>query len=186
MTNSVVKEQPIDRGTAKQRHGAVWVLGVNSAYHESSACILRDGELVAAVEEERFNRIRHGKVADLTNPHWLPEQSIRYCLDAAGIGPEELSLVGYSFDPARRQAHNVGLDVETVEGGPGTAQRESEFCALLEQVPSLLSKYLNEDLRSRFRWVQHHLCHASSAFYASPLRGSGHPEHRRHFAARQK
>lgn len=148
---------------------AVWVLGLNSAYHEPSACLLRDGELVAAVEEERFNRVRHGKVADLTNPHWLPERSIRYCLDAAGIGPDDLSLIGYSFDPARREAYNVGVDVETVLDGPGTAEREGEFRALLEQVPSALSTLLKEDVSGRFRWVPHHLCHAASAFYASPF-----------------
>ena len=44
------------------------ILGVNTAYHESSACLLRDGELVATVEEERFNRIRYGKHSRVDNP----------------------------------------------------------------------------------------------------------------------
>lgn len=54
------------------------VLGINSVYHESAAALLVDGELVAAVEEERFNRIKHGKEADWDNSHQLPERSIRF------------------------------------------------------------------------------------------------------------
>ena len=52
------------------------ILGVNTAYHESSACLLRDGEIVAIAEEERFNRFRHGKHSRVDNPDDLPEQAI--------------------------------------------------------------------------------------------------------------
>ena len=48
------------------------ILGINSVFHESSAALLVDGTLVAAVEEERFNRIKHGKSADFDNPHQFP------------------------------------------------------------------------------------------------------------------
>ena len=54
------------------------VLGINSVYHESAAALLVDGELVAAVEEERFNRIKHAKEAAWDNPHQLPERAIRF------------------------------------------------------------------------------------------------------------
>ena len=54
------------------------ILGINSVYHELAAALLVDGELVAAVEEERFNRIKHGKAANGTTRINFPERSIRF------------------------------------------------------------------------------------------------------------
>ncbi len=147
----------------------VHVLGVNSAYHEPAACLLRDGEVVAAAEEERFNRVRHGKPADLLNPHFLPERSIRFCLEYAGIKPRDLSHIGYSFVPGTRFVFNARLDEETVPGAAGTAAGEQEFYRLLRLVPGRLSELLGEDITDRFHWLEHHLCHAASAFFVSPF-----------------
>ena len=61
------------------------VLGVNSAFHESSAALVCDGRVVAAAEEERFSRCKHGKPARVDNAHQLPVDAIRYCLGAGGI-----------------------------------------------------------------------------------------------------
>ncbi len=55
------------------------ILGINSAYHESSASIIVDGKIVAAVEKERFTRRKHAKEASVSNPNELPEHSIRFC-----------------------------------------------------------------------------------------------------------
>src|SRR5712691_4352828 len=68
------------------------ILGINAYHGDAAAAIVRDGELIAAVEEERFNRIKH----------WagFPTQSIQYCLRAAGIGIEEVDHVGISRDPS--------------------------------------------------------------------------------------
>ena len=68
------------------------ILGISAFYHDSAACLVRDGEIVAAAQEERFNRIKHCA--------GFPEQSIRYCLAAAGIGLEDLDHVGISRDPS--------------------------------------------------------------------------------------
>jgi carbamoyltransferase len=147
----------------------IWILGINSVYHESSACLVHNGRIIAAAEEERFNRVRHGKEADLKNPHWLPEQSIRYCLVEAGIGPEAITHIGYSFAPELRLAANIGVDDKTTPGGAGTPQGEECFCRLLKQVPQRLSLLLGNDVRDRFRWIEHHLCHAASAYFVSPF-----------------
>jgi predicted NodU family carbamoyl transferase len=61
------------------------ILGINSVYHESAAALVVDGALVAASEEERFNRIKHGKQAQVDDPHQFPEHAIRFCLDYAGL-----------------------------------------------------------------------------------------------------
>jgi len=156
----------MDRNTARQD---AWILGINSAYHEPSACLVHNGKLVAAAEEERFSRVRHGKPADLKNPHWLPEQSIRYCLAEAGIESGAITEVGYSFAPELRLAGNVAVDTEATPEGAGTIEGEERFYRLLRQVPQRLSLLLGQDVRDRFRWIEHHLCHAASAFFVSPF-----------------
>ena len=59
----------------------------------------RRGRLVVAVEEQRFNRIKHGKLPDVDNPHQFPERAIRFCLDYAGLTAGDIDHVAYSFDP---------------------------------------------------------------------------------------
>ena len=62
-----------------------YILGINSVYHESSACIIKDGKMIAAAEEERFNRIKHAKEARVDNADELPLNAIDFCLKKAGI-----------------------------------------------------------------------------------------------------
>jgi carbamoyltransferase len=137
------------------------VLGVNFAYHESSAAILRDGKLLAAAEEERFNRIKHAKKADIARAGELPEKAIGYCLQQAG-NPDAVAL---SFNPKKR-LRNIGIDEHPEEGGWGTEEGERRFHkALLEAGERLRERFgLGED---GIHWVDHHLCHAASAYFAS-------------------
>ena len=79
------------------------ILGINCVYHKSAAALLVDGELVGAVEEERFNRIKHGKEADFDNPHQFPERAIRFCLKHAGLTARDIDHVAFSFDPRLRR-----------------------------------------------------------------------------------
>src|SRR5947209_3807570 len=101
----------------------VYILGINAYHGDAAAAIVRDGELIAAVEEERFNRIKHCA--------GFPTQSIQYCLRAAGIGIEEVDHVGVSRDPsahlhkkvlfaARRFSHR-GTEAGRIEGGRQSA-----------------------------------------------------------------
>lgn len=88
------------------RHSVV-ILGINCTYHESSACLIQDGNLIAAVEEERFNRIKHAKPAYVDNSDMLPESAIAYCLQAAGLDAlAEVDFIGYSFEPEDRLRKN--------------------------------------------------------------------------------
>src|ERR1041384_1648258 len=70
----------------------MYILGINAYHGDAAAAIIRDGQLIAAAEEERFNRFKQAA--------GFPEQAIRYCLKAAGIGLEELDHVGISRDPS--------------------------------------------------------------------------------------
>ena len=75
------------------------VLGVNCLYHESSACLIADGRLAAAAEEERFNRRKHGKKVRPDNPDELPRHAIDFCLNAAGARPSDVDHVAVAGDP---------------------------------------------------------------------------------------
>ncbi len=150
----------------------MYILGINSAYHEPAACLIKDGRIVAAVEEERFNRVRHGKVADLKNPDEIPTRSILSCLSQAGITAKDVAHIGYSFVPYKRLRHNVGIDEEVFEGVAGSQETEELFQELLLSVPKVLGDLLGDDVSNRFHWLEHHRCHAASAFFVSPFEES--------------
>src|SRR5438132_9803198 len=74
-------------------------LGINAAFHDSSACLVEDGKVLAAAEEERFTGIKHAKRPVPFSAWELPFHAIDYCLRARGIGLRDLDHVAYSFDP---------------------------------------------------------------------------------------
>src|SRR3954468_18762028 len=76
------------------------VLGVNAVFHDPAAALVVDGRIVAAAEEERFSRRKHGKVPVAFSTWELPEDAARWCLREAGIGPADLDAVAYSYDPS--------------------------------------------------------------------------------------
>jgi carbamoyltransferase len=135
------------------------VLGINSVYHESAAALLVDGELVAAVEEERFNRIKHGKEADWDNPHQLPERAIRFCLKHAGLTARDIHHVAYSFDPKLRRKR-----YRTEWWDPRV---EETFQLRLGQVGAAFEELLGRSLGQRLHFVPHHLAHAASVYFPS-------------------
>lgn len=134
----------------------MYVLGINSLYHESSACLLSDGHLVAAAEEERFTRIKHAKKPKMDNPHELPVRAMRYCLETANIDLEDVEHIGFSSDPSWLAK---------------TPSREawrymSEFVKNTKRVPGILRVM---GFAGDFHWVSHHAAHAASSYYASPF-----------------
>ena len=83
------------------------ILGINAAYHESSAALLVGDTIVYAVEEERLSRVKHAKPALVSNPDELPWRAIRACLDAADLdGLADCHAISYSLQPGRRQVDN--------------------------------------------------------------------------------
>ena len=135
------------------------VLGINSVYHESSAALLVDGKLVAAVEEERFNRIKHGKEANFDNPHQLPERAIRFCLKSGGLTPRDIHHVAFSFDPKRRR--------KQYRAEWWDPRFEETFHLRIGQVIGATEELLGRSLGQRFHFVSHHLAHAASAYFPS-------------------
>src|SRR6185437_8261971 len=139
---------------------SVNILGINSVYHDSAVALLVDGKLVVAAEEERFNRIKHGKLPDVDNPHQFPEQAIRFCLDYAGLTADDIDHVGYSFDPELRRTR---FRAEWWQN----PRVEETFLLRLGQVRGIADKIFRRPLGRGFHFVPHHLAHAASAYYPS-------------------
>ncbi len=144
------------------------ILGINSAYHESSAALLVDGKLTCFIEEERINRFKHGKHALIDNPHILPEGAIEGCLNFAGLKVSDIDCFAYSFSQSGR-LQNIGVDKHLTPGQWGTREGEMLFHQNLQRVPDELAKIVGSYRHDRLVWVDHHLAHAGSAFYCSPF-----------------
>jgi carbamoyltransferase len=158
----------------------VLVLGINAYHGDAAAAIVRDGQLIAAVEEERFNRCKHCA--------GFPSESIRYCLRAAGTAIEEVEHIGISRDPsahlhkkilfaATRAAKSVGgfERSRNQAGGRGILGAVTERLANTAKVRSLkdeLAKTLcvsKGDLQAQFHNIEHHRAHLASSFFVSPF-----------------
>jgi carbamoyltransferase len=138
----------------------VRVLGVNAVFHDPAAALVVDGEVVAAAEEERFNRRKHGK-PNVAFAAWeLPELSAAWCLRQAGIGPEDLDAVAYSYDPALvRDPGELGL-VDPWD------HLRSRYAA---EAPGFLADALPGLDPGVVSFVPHHVAHAASAGLAAPF-----------------
>lgn len=149
----------------------MYILGINCAYHESSACLIKNGRIIVAVEEERFNRVKHSKPARVNNPDELPIHSIDYCLKTAGIKLKDIDRIGFSFNPEKR-LKNIGVDKFFVEGSWGSESGEKLFYQKIKTIPEKLNKIAGCDISKKFHWIDHHLCHATSSFFVSPFKES--------------
>jgi carbamoyltransferase len=135
------------------------VLGINAVFHDPAAALVIDGVTVAAAEEERFSRRKHGKRPVPFSTWELPELSVRWCLKHAGIDASELDAVTYSFDPAlTRPVEALGLD------DPWDHLR----VMYAKQAPSFIATAFPGIDPAIVRYVPHHVAHAASAGLASP------------------
>jgi carbamoyltransferase len=138
---------------------AVRILGINALFHDPAAALVVDGEIVAAAEEERFSRRKHGKRPVPFSAWELPEQAAAWCLDAGGLSPADLDVVTYSYDPR----------LAPPRAGEATADAwESLRTLYAERAPRFLQTALPGLDPARVRFVAHHVAHGASAYLASP------------------
>jgi carbamoyltransferase len=141
----------------------VKVLGVNAVFHDPAAALVIDGATVAAAEEERFSRRKHGKRPVPFSAWELPERSAAWCLEHAGLQPADIDAVAYSFDPSlSRPADEMGLH------DPWDYLRVQ----YAETAPGFLATALPGLDPDKVRFVPHHVAHAASAGVAGPHRSS--------------
>jgi carbamoyltransferase len=133
------------------------VLGINCFSHDTAACLLEDGRLVALAEEERFNRERHTKR--------FPDEAIGFCLGLAGIGVGQVDVVAF--------AHRPGLDLARGMADALGRRAPKRLAAQAYVDGRLLAKEAAFRARWRYRGsivhVGHHDAHAASAFFPSPF-----------------
>ncbi|MEU7689934.1 carbamoyltransferase family protein [Microbispora hainanensis] len=137
-------------------------LGINAIFHDPAAALVVDGEVIAAAEEERFSRRKHGKRPVPFSAWELPELAAAWCLEQAGLRPEDLDGVAYSYDPEL-----------VVPGGPGQdGHWEDLRTAYARRAPTFLATALPGLDAAQVRFVPHHIAHAASAGLAAPHRES--------------
>lgn len=138
------------------------ILGMNAYHGDSSACLIRDGVLVAAVEEERFRRIKH----------WagFPTESIRYCLKEAGVGLRQVDHIAINQDSRANLGKKIAFTlIKRPEMGMilDRIRNKKERSSLSDRFASF---FPGELFKGRIHSVEHHLAHMSSAFHVSPFR----------------
>ena len=143
------------------------VLGVNAVFHDPAAALVVDGVTVAAAEEERFSRRKHGKTAVPFSTWELPEQSAAWCLSAAGLAPEDLDAVAYSYEPALLPA-----PADASEALITADDWEGLRTLYARRAPSFLESALPGLDPGIVRFVPHHVAHAASAHLAAPFPSS--------------
>ena len=136
------------------------ILGISAYYHDSAACLVTDGKIVAAAQEERFSRKRHDAN--------FPRQAVDYCLAAAGIGVRDLQHVAFYDKPFVKFERLLDTYARLAPRG---------LPSFLKAMPSWLRKklWLRDQLADELGWDgdilfgDHHESHAASAFYPSPF-----------------
>ena len=135
------------------------ILGINAVFHDPAAALVVDGRVVAAAEEERFSRRKHGKRPVPFSAWELPEQAARWCLEKAGLSAEDVDAVAYSYDPDAVDHSLNGLD-------PSWEQLRTTYA---RRAPWFLQSALPGLDPSIVRFVRHHVAHAASAGLAAPF-----------------
>jgi carbamoyltransferase len=138
------------------------ILGINAVFHDPAAALVVDGVTVAAAEEERFTRRKHGKEAVPFSTWELPERAMRFCLDAGGLSPEDLDAVTYAYDPALAPAPRGDLVAD------GWEELRTLYT---ERAGAFLRSVLPGVDADRLEYVPHHVAHAASAYLAAPFDG---------------
>lgn len=139
----------------------LYVLGISAYYHDAAAALLRDGEVIAAAQEERFTRKKHD---------WsFPIHAVRYCLEEAGIGVDQLDYVGFYDRPLVKFERILLTYLSTFP---------KSLPAFLKAMPPWLRQklWIRHEIRKTLKYdgpilfTEHHLSHAASAFLVSPFR----------------
>jgi carbamoyltransferase len=136
------------------------ILGINAYHGNASAAIVCDGRLVAAVEEERFNRVKYAA--------GFPAQAIRYCLKEAGLTLAEIDHVAVPRNPYARLATKLFYALRM----PSFARERAKVLVRFQGIPEALAQAFDADpkkIRAKFHRIEHHQAHLASAFYCSPF-----------------
>jgi len=149
----------------------MYILGISAFYHDSAACLLKDGEIVAAAQEERFTRVKHD--AD------FPSHAIQYCLSATQIEASEIDNIVFYEKPFLKFERLLETYLAFAPKGFKSFSKAMPLwikdklfqkSALIKDLKDTLGDTVN--WRERLLFSEHHLSHAASAFYPSPFKSA--------------
>lgn len=150
----------------------MYILGISCFYHDSAASLLKDGEIVAAAQEERFTRTKHDAA--------FPEHAIRYCLKQAGIGMDDVDYVAYYEKPHLKLERILTIYADNFPRSFKTfGDVFSQWMRYKFKIPAVIKSSLvalsptggrNAKWLKNIIYCEHHMSHAASAFYPSPFR----------------
>ena len=138
----------------------MYIVGISSFYHDSAACLLKDGVIIAAAQEERFTRIKHDQN--------FPINAIRYCLDKGNISSDDIEIIAFYDKPFLKFERILETYLSYAPKG---------ISSFLKAMPLWIKKKLwiktliQDELgfKGKILFPEHHASHAASAFYASPF-----------------
>ncbi len=139
------------------------ILGINAYHGDAAAALVQDGKLIAAIEEERFNRIKH----------WagFPAESIRFCLSEGGIGVGDVEHVAVSFNPRANFAKRVQFVLSqrpSIGSVIDRLKRQGKVLGIPEQLAEACGCRA-QHIKARIHHVEHHATHIASGFLVSPF-----------------
>jgi carbamoyltransferase len=138
------------------------ILGISAFYHDSAAAIVVDGNIVAAAQEERFSRKKHD--------HEFPKHAVDYCLEAAGLTPDQLDYVGFYDKPLLKFDRLLETYLSFAPAGlPSFKQAMPLWLKQKLHLPREMSRALGGAYRKSYVFTEHHESHAASAFFPSPF-----------------
>jgi carbamoyltransferase len=137
------------------------ILGISCFYHDSAACLIQDGHVVAAASEERFTRKKHDE--------GFPHKAVEYCLKAGKIEAKDLDYVGFYDKPVLKFERLISTYLSTFPRGFFSYSKAMPVW-LKEKlwIPSMIRKELN--YKGKILFTEHHMSHAASAFLVSPFK----------------
>jgi carbamoyltransferase len=141
----------------------MYILGISAYYHDSAACILKDGVIIAAAQEERFTRKKHDQN--------FPINAIKYCLKEASITSSDLEIVAFYDKPFLKFERILETYLSYAPKGIGSFLKAMPLWIKKKiWIKSLIQDEL--DYEGKILFPEHHASHAASAFYASPFKES--------------
>lgn len=137
------------------------ILGISALYHDSAACLVCNGDIIAAAQEERFTRIKH----DMN----MPVNAVQYCLQKGKLAAKDIDMVVFYDNPLLTLDRYTKNILAAGEDSKDVIERsfETMFGERI-WVHKLIEQLLGEDKQRKFLMCEHHISHAASAFYPSP------------------
>ena len=150
------------------------IIGISAFYHDSAACLVKDGEIIAAAQEERFTRVKHDSN--------FPTNAIEYCINEGKIDVSEIDYIAFYDKPFLKFERLLETYLAFAPKG---------FKSFSTSMPlwikdklfqkSMITKELSNLLGNKIDWKkkllfsEHHISHAASAFFPSPFEDAAHP-----------